>query len=169
MEIDFGHLLDDNKKSEDVLSSTDNSKSKLESIYSQNQDNIFVYTYRDLCEYFQKNIEKSSQILIEIRNGVLSGEDIYILFIKAVQAISYMTSNQLFETEIKENVKTIYGDVFKNPSVLELEIKDAQNRLDKLTAALQAEEDPSSLKRIRRAIEEHEKYISAIKAQLSSS
>ena len=169
MAIDFGRLFDNDSKSDEALPQNNTFTLSSEFLYYLNQDNVFVDKYREFCLQYQRNIAKSDQLLAEIRKGVLTGEDIYSLFIKAVQAISCMTSNQLFETEIKENIKKIYGDVLKEPQVLELEMKEAQNRLNKLTAALQVEEDPSSLKRIRRAIEEHEKYISAIKAQLSSS
>ena len=169
MAIDFGRLFDNDSKSDEALPQNNTFTLSSEFLYYLNQDNVFVDKYREFCLQYQRNIAKSDQLLTEIRKGVLTGEDIYSLFIKAVQAISCMTSNQLFETEIKENIKKIYGDVLKEPQVLELEMKEAQNRLDKLTAALQVEEDPSSLKRVRRAIEEHEKYISAIKAQLSSS
>ena len=58
---------------------------------------------------YQSNIKASSQLQTEILKGLKQGEDIHTLFLKAVQAISLMTSNKLFYTQSKETLIAIYG------------------------------------------------------------
>lgn len=54
---------------------------------------------------YQENIKTSSHLQTEILKGLKAGEDVYSLFLKAAKAISLMTSNSLFYSQIE----AIYG------------------------------------------------------------
>ena len=101
---------------------------------------------------YQENIKRSEQLQTDILKGARAGEDIYSLFLKAVQAISCMTSNKTFYSQLEEDIKTIYGRGLQEPAPLLLEIQQAQTRLDKLREAEQRKTEPDSLQRIRSAI-----------------
>lgn len=58
---------------------------------------------------YQKNIQLTEQLQADIVNGVKRGEDIYSLFLTAAQAISLMTSNTALYSQLKEDVKAVYG------------------------------------------------------------
>lgn len=58
---------------------------------------------------YQENIKTSSQLQTEILKGLKAGEDVYSLFLKAAKAISLMTSNSLFYSQIEEDIEAIYG------------------------------------------------------------
>lgn len=114
---------------------------------------------REVYKQYQQNISKSGQLLTEIRKGILSGKNIYILFLLAIQAISLMTSNQMFYYEVEKNIQVIYGRGLQEPSALELELVETQNRLNKLNDALAREQDSDCLTRIGMAVEEHKRSI----------
>jgi len=82
-----------------------------------------------ICREYQQNIKTSSQLQTEILKGARAGEDIYSLFLKAVQAISCMTSNKTFYSQLEEDIKTIYGRGLQEPAPLLLEIQQARHAL----------------------------------------
>ena len=116
---------------------------------------------------YQENIKRSEQLQTDILKGARAGEDIYSLFLKAVQAISCMTSNKTFYSQLEEDIKTIYGRGLQEPAPLLLEIQQAQTRLDKLREAEQRETEPDSLQRIQSAIKAHESKIAELKALIT--
>ena len=116
---------------------------------------------------YQENIKRSGQLQTDILKGARAGEDIYSLFLKAVQAISCMTSNKTFYSQLEEDIKTIYGRGLQEPAPLLLEIQQAQTRLNKLREAEQRETEPDSLQRIRSAIKAHESKIAELKALIT--
>lgn len=118
-----------------------------------------ITRFREVYKQYQQNIYKSGQLLTEIRKGILSGENIYTLFLLAIRAISCMTSNQMLYDEVNKNIQDIYGRGLQEQSALDLELVETQNRLNKLNDALAREQDPDCLKRISRAIEEHERRV----------
>jgi len=106
---------------------------------------------------YQKNIKLSGQLQTDILKGVKRGEDIYSLFLKAVQAISLMTSNTVFYSQLNDDIRAIYGAGLSEPKPLELELEEVQERLQRLREASQRGTEPAdSLQRIERAIQAHE-------------
>ena len=71
---------------------------------------------------YQENIKRSGQLQTDILKGAKRGEDIYSLFLKAVQAISLMTSNTVFYSQLKDDIRAIYGAGLLEPKPLELEL-----------------------------------------------
>jgi hypothetical protein len=61
-----------------------------------------------ICREYQQNIKTSSQLQTEILKGARAGEDIYSLFLKAVKAISLMTSNTVFYSQLEGDIRAIY-------------------------------------------------------------
>lgn len=112
----------------------------------------------EVYRYYQENIRKSEQLQTEILKGARAGEDIYSLFLKAVGAISCMTSNPPFLSQIEGDIKTIYGRGLQEPAPLRLELRETQKRLDRLREAQQRETEPDSLQRIATAIKAHEAH-----------
>lgn len=106
---------------------------------------------------YQKNIKLSGQLQTDILRGVKRGEDIYSLFLKAVQAISFMTSNTVFYSQLNDDIRAIYGAGLLEPKALEQELEEVQERLQRLREASQRGTEPAdSLQRIERAIQAHE-------------
>ena len=85
----------------------------------------------EICRRYQENIRKSEQLQTDILKGARAGEDIYSLFLKAVEAISCMTSNPLFLSQIEGDIKTIYGRGLQEPAPLRLELRETKKRLDR--------------------------------------
>lgn len=113
---------------------------------------------------YQENIKTSSQLQTEILKGAMWGEDIYSLFLKAVKAISLMTSNTLFYSQLNDDIRAIYGAGLLEPKPLELELEEVQGRLEKLREASQRETEPADNKeRIKRAIQAHEQRATQLK------
>ena len=106
---------------------------------------------------YQENTRRSGQLQTEILKGVKLGEDIYSLFLKAVQAVSLMTSNTVFYNQISEDIKAIYGAGLSEPKPLALELEEVLGRLERLREARRrGTEGADGLQRIERAIQAHE-------------
>lgn len=117
---------------------------------------------------YQENIKRSGQLQTDILKGAKRGEDIYSLFLKAVQAISLMTSNTVFYSQLKDDIRAIYGAGLLEPKPLELELEEVQERLEKLREASKRGTEPAdSLQRIERAIQAHEQRATELKALIA--
>ena len=117
-----------------------------------------------ICREYQQNIKTSSQLQTEILKGARAGEDIYSLFLKAVQAISCMTSNKTFYSQVEADLISIYGIGLQQPAPLKLELMDTQKRLDRLREAEQREPNIDSIKR---AITAHQNRIAELEKQIA--
>ena len=113
---------------------------------------------------YQENIKRSGQLQTDILKGVQAGTDIYSLFLKAVKAISLMTSNTAFYSQIEADIKNIYGIGLQLPAPLTLELMDTQRRLDRLREAEQREPNIDSIKR---AITAHQNRIAELEKQIA--
>lgn len=117
---------------------------------------------------YQKNIKTSGQLQTALLKGTRQGEDIYSLFLKAVKAISLMTSNKAFYSQIEDDIKTIYGAGLLELKPLELELEEVEGRLQRLREAYQRETEPAdSLQRIASAIKAHEQRATQLKGMLA--
>lgn len=115
---------------------------------------------------YQENIIQSSQLQAEILKGIKAGADIYSSLLKATKAISLMASNNLFYTQTEDDIKAIYGKGLKEKPPLQIELKETEERLQKLREAEQREEQTDSKERIERAIKAHEATIEKIKREI---
>jgi hypothetical protein len=120
-----------------------------------------IEVYRE----YQENIKLSGQLQTDILKGVNRGENIYSLFLKAIQAISLMTSNTVFYSQINNDIRAIYGAGLSEKKTLEMELREVQKRLQRLKEARQRNTEPAdSLQRIEKAIQAHEEKIADIES-----
>lgn len=104
---------------------------------------------------YQENIKTSSTLQTEILKGLKAGEDAYSLFLKAAKAISLMTSNSLFYSQIEADIGAIYGRGLQHKPPLQKELQETQTRLQRLLEAEKREQHTDSRERIRAAIKAH--------------
>lgn len=116
---------------------------------------------------YQENIKASSQLQTEILKGIKAGEDVYSLFLKAAKAISLMTSNKLFYTQIEADTRAIYGAGLNYKPPLQHELQDTQERLQRLLEAEQREQPLDSRERIRAAIKAHRAAIERLEDMIA--
>lgn len=116
---------------------------------------------------YQENIKASSQLQTEILKGIKAGEDVYSLFLKAAKAISLMTSNKLFYTQIEADTRAIYGAGINYKPPLQHELQDTQERLQRLLEAEQREQPLDSRERIRAAIKAHRAAIERLEDMIA--
>ena len=111
---------------------------------------------------YQENTKRSEQLQSEILKGIKAGEDVYSLFLKAAKAISLMTSNSVFYSQIEDDTRSIYGRGLNYKPPLQKELQEAQTRLQRLTEAEKRETETDSRERIKRAIEAHKRTIAEL-------
>ena len=63
----------------------------------------------EMYKDYQKNIRQAGQLQTELTKGARAGEPAYTLLLKAIKAISLMTGNKLFYSQIYKDLKAIYG------------------------------------------------------------
>lgn len=116
---------------------------------------------------YQENIKRSGQLQTDILKGARAGEDIYSLFLKAVKAISLMTSNTVFYSQIEGDIRAIYGQGLLDPLPLQIELQETQERLTRLREAEERELEADSRERIKRAVTAHENRIAELEALIA--
>lgn len=121
----------------------------------------------DIFREYQENIKRSGQLQTEILKGVKGGESVYNLFLKAVKAISLMTSNRLFYSQIEADIEAIYGRGLQHKPPLQKALQEAQERLQRLLEAEQREQPPDSRERIRAAIKAHRAAIERLEDMIA--
>ena len=117
-----------------------------------------------ICREYQQNIKTSSQLQTEILKGAKAGESVYSLLLKACKAISLMTSNSVFYSQLEGDIRAIYGQGLLDPLPLQIELQETQERLTRLREAEQRELDGDSKERIKRAIKAHEAKIADLES-----
>lgn len=120
-----------------------------------------------ICREYQQNIKTSSQLQTEILKGARAGEDIYSLFLKACKAISLMTSNTVFYSQLEGDIRAIYGQGLLDPLPLQIELQQVQERLKRLREAEERELEADSRERIKRAVQAHENRIAELEALIA--
>lgn len=115
---------------------------------------------------YQENIKTSSQLQTEILKGLKAGKDVYSLFLKAAKAISLMTSNSLFYSQIEADIEAIYGEGLQEQAPLQCELAEVQKRLTRLREAQTEELEHDSRERIVRAIQAHEAKIAQLQGKI---
>jgi len=118
----------------------------------------------EVYKTYQENIKRSGQLQTDILKGIKAGEDIYRLFLKAVEAIGCMTSNKTFYTQIEADIKSIYGVGLQEPAPLMLELEETKERLQRLREAEQREPNIDSIKR---AVTAHQNRIAELEKQIA--
>lgn len=119
-----------------------------------------------IYEEYQQNIRLSGQLQTDVLNGVRTGENIYSLFLKACKAISFMTCNTVFYSQIEDSIEDIYGQGLLEPLPLSMELQKTQERLTRLRKALdKGEIEPDAKERIQRAIKAHEARIADLESK----
>lgn len=116
---------------------------------------------------YQENTKRSEQLQSEILKGIKAGEDVYSLFLKAAKAISLMTSNSVFYSQIENDTRSIYGRGLNYKPPLQNELQDTQKRLQRLLEAEQREADTDSRERIKRAVKAHREHIAELEAMIA--
>ena len=122
---------------------------------------------REAYRAYQENTKRSEQLQSEILKGIKAGEDVYSLFLKAAKAISLMTSNSVFYSQIEDDTRSIYGRGLNYKPPLQNELQDTQKRLQRLLEAEQREADTDSRERIKRAVKAHREHIAELEAMIA--
>lgn len=117
-----------------------------------------------ICKEYQQNIKTSSQLQTEILKGAKAGESVYSLLLKACKAISLMTSNSVFYSQLEGDIRAIYGQGLLDPLPLQIELQETQERLTRLREALNREVEPDAKERIQRAVKAHEAKIADLES-----
>lgn len=117
---------------------------------------------RAVYREYQENIKKSAKEQIEILKGLKEGNNIYILFLKAIEIIGTLTNNGVILEQAQEDIKSIYGIGLEEAGAKEIEIEEIKKRLEKLKKAFNEEHNKDIADNIKRAIEAHKAKINRL-------
>ncbi len=130
-----------------------------------NQNKTDIERARAVYKEYQKNIRLSGSLITEITKGLKAGENTTLLLLKAVKAISLMTSDEVFYSQAERDIREIYGVGLQEQEPLKLELEQITARLNRLinsAAVADAEYKPN----IQRAIKAHKTKKSAIEQMI---
>lgn len=104
----------------------------------------------------QQAIQATGQKTTELLKGIQRGENIYKLFLQAIEIIGLMTGDTVIHNQAAEDIKTVFGVGLLEPYPLQMELEEIRQRINKLSEATErADQLDDSLKRIYNAIAQH--------------
>lgn len=115
---------------------------------------------------YQANITACSQLQADITKAVRAGADPFLLFLKAVEALSKITNNMIFYDQVKNDLLSVYGDGLLYSTPLEWKLEAAKDRLGRLKQALEREGSLEDKNRIQGAIKAHQEEIGRLQQNL---
>ncbi len=113
---------------------------------------------REVYKAYQDNIMRAGTLRSEIIKGLQQGENMAILFLKAMEIIACMTGEDTSYQLAKDTVTAVYCDALRQPEALEVARTGVQERLAHLENALQYA-NSTEKERILQAIEAHHKKL----------
>lgn len=116
----------------------------------------------DVLKEYQANKKLTTSIVAEINHGLQQGEDIYDLFLKAVEGLALTTNDPDLMARSKEVIQSVYGVGLREPRALEIEKQETQKRLKRLIESLEEAGDISDQLRLKRAIQAHQKRLDSL-------
>lgn len=120
----------------------------------------------EICREYQENIKRTDQLQAEISKGLLCGEDIYKLFLKAMDALGFMVHDKSLSSRTRETLIGIYGYGLQEPRPLEIELEAIQVRIKRMEGALNWV-GPNIAGNIKQAIEAHREQAEGIQRRLA--
>ena len=121
----------------------------------------------EVFQRYQENTKTSEQLQTAILKGLRAGEDVYALFLQAVQAIALMTGNKAFYSQAEADLTAIYGRGLQEKPPLQMELQSAQGRLQRLLEAEERETERDNRERIARAIAAHRGTIAELERMIA--
>ena len=121
-----------------------------------------------ICREYLDNVSATDALQAEILKGIKAGEDFYHLFLKAVKAVSLMTSNPQFYNQIRRDCRSLYGGVFNQKEPLQEMLEETQQRMENLQKAAAVEADIDARDRITRCIDAHQEKIAELEEQIQN-
>ena len=85
---------------------------------------------------WQNSYGKARILKQEIMTGITKGDNIYPLFLKALQAIAELTDDQQLHDQAGKIVPAVYGDILQEPALLRDELDEIERRIDWARKAL---------------------------------
>lgn len=124
---------------------------------------------RSLAVYqkYQANTKTSEQLQTSILKGLRAGEAVETLFLQAAEAISLMTGNSAFYSQVEGDLRAIYGRGLQHKPPLQMELQSAQERLGRLLEAEERETGLEIRERIHGAIVAHRGAIAELERMIS--
>ena len=113
---------------------------------------------REVYKAYQDNIMRAGTLRSEITKELQQGENMAILFLKAMEIIACMTGEDTSYQLAKDTVTAVYGYALRQPESLKVARAEIQERLSYLENALQFA-DGMEKERILQAIEAHHKKL----------
>ena len=123
---------------------------------------------REIYRAYLDNTRRSEELQCEIMKGAREGEDVCVLLLKACRAISAMTGSNVFAERVERSLRAVYGEALEVHKPLEVELKEAEERLEKIRKAEAACEESDMKEAMRNAVRSHEAKIRHLKEILES-
>lgn len=140
---------------------TNKKKSSLE--WEQEAQKTAQAQATEVYRTYQENIRKVGQLNTEILKGIHNGENLVILFLKAVKAMTLCTGNKAEYDIIESTLLAVYGTGLHDKEVVSISIDAVQNRLDRLKKALTEVNNSNERSRIEQAIQAHQRQLDQLK------
>lgn len=116
----------------------------------------------DVLKEYQANKKLTTSIVAEINHGLQQGQDIYDLFLKAVEGLALTTHDPDLMARSKEAIQLVYGVGLRKPRAVEIEKQETQKRMKRLTESLEETSNIPDQLRLKRAIQAHQKRLDSL-------
>lgn len=165
MQIDFGDLFtEEAAQTAEEQPTTGIGRLQKESIEKAKAADRTAEVYKTYLE----NVKRTGQLIHATNKGLLAGEDIYSLFLKAMDALGMCVSDRGLYERTKATLLAVYGYGLEDPQPLSIELEEVICRLEKLKAAARTQTDEVYSRQLERAIAAHESKAAELAQQIST-
>ena len=124
---------------------------------------------REVYRAYLDNTRRSEELQCEIMKGAREGEDVCSLLLKACRAISAMTGSDVFAQQVERSLRAVYGEALEVRKPLEVELKETEERLEKIRKAEELSDESDMKEAMHNAVRSHEAKIRHLKEALENS
>ena len=98
-------------------------------------------------------------------NAMLEGKNTAHLFLQAIEALAAFTGDEWLPNEAREIIETVHGYALREPAAAEMAAEAAEHRLEMLERAYSQTDDSGEQKRIKAAIQSHQRRIAKLRKE----
>lgn len=124
-------------------------------------------TDREIYRVYLDNTRKSEELQCEIMKGAREGEDVCLLLLKACRAISAMTGSEVFAQQVERSLRAVYGESLDVRMPLEIELKEAEKRLELIRQAEETTEESDLKEAMHNAVRSHQQKIQHLREAIA--
>ncbi len=116
---------------------------------------------------YLENAHRTEELQADVIRGAKAGESPWRLLLKCAQAVSLMTDNPTFYSQVERSVRAVYGEALGEPEPLAVDLEQTRDRLARIRDAEAKARSLDLKEEMQHAIRAHEQRIAFLEEKLN--